>query len=201
MRRMRREKSDRWTEGKKSDRWTEGKKPDRWTEGKKPDRWTEGKKSDRWTEGKKSDRWTEGKKSDRWTEGKTDKMLVCSDKQCRWAESLPDMHERGTLDRQTGDRLMYGTRKAQSTYICRVPQCMSFIFVPSSELGLYHPSLASGCAPPPGTKGGGEGAHSPAGEGLGESQFRRLERKLSTLPTLWRKVDDHSDRDRRQSSV
>jgi hypothetical protein len=29
------------------------------------------------------------------------------------------------------------------------------------------------------------GALSPAGEGLGESQFRRLEKKLSTLPTLW----------------
>ncbi len=27
-------------------------------------------------------------------------------------------------------------------------------------------------------------AHSPAGEGLGESQFRRQEKKLSTLPTL-----------------
>ena len=33
--------------------------------------------------------------------------------------------------------------------------------------------------------GGGGGAHSPAGEGLGESQFQRLEKKLSTLPTLW----------------
>ncbi len=44
------------------------------------------------------------------------------------------------------------------------------------------PPFASECAPPP-RKGGG--AHSPAGEGLGESQFRRLERKLSTLPTLW----------------
>jgi hypothetical protein len=30
---------------------------------------------------------------------------------------------------------------------------------------------------------GGGGAHSPAGEGY--SQFRRLEKKLSTLPTLW----------------
>jgi hypothetical protein len=39
------------------------------------------------------------------------------------------------------------------------------------------PSLASECAPPPGTKGGG--AHSPAGEGLGESQFRRLEKSLA----------------------
>ncbi len=40
------------------------------------------------------------------------------------------------------------------------------------------PSLASECAaPPPGTKGGG--AHSPAGERLGESQFRRLEKSLA----------------------
>ncbi len=36
------------------------------------------------------------------------------------------------------------------------------------------PSTASECAPLPGAKGGG-GAHSPAGEGLGESQFWRLE--------------------------
>ncbi len=28
------------------------------------------------------------------------------------------------------------------------------------------------------------GAHSPAATGVGESQFRRLEKKLSTLPTL-----------------
>ncbi len=35
---------------------------------------------------------------------------------------------------------------------------------------------------PPEPKGGG--GHSPAGEGLGESQFRRLEKKLSTLSTL-----------------
>jgi hypothetical protein len=42
-------------------------------------------------------------------------------------------------------------------------------------------SLASECAPPP-RKGGG--ANSPAGEGLGESQFRRFDKKLSTLPTL-----------------
>ncbi len=46
-----------------------------------------------------------------------------------------------------------------------------------------NPSFASECAPPPRT-GGGEGADSPGGEGLGESQFRRLEKKLSTLPTL-----------------
>ncbi len=41
------------------------------------------------------------------------------------------------------------------------------------------PSLASECAPPPEPK---EGAHSPAGEW--GSQFRRLEKKLSNLPTL-----------------
>ncbi len=40
------------------------------------------------------------------------------------------------------------------------------------------PYLASECAPPP-------GARSPAGEGLGKSQFRRLEKKLNTHPTLW----------------
>jgi hypothetical protein len=45
-----------------------------------------------------------------------------------------------------------------------------------------NPSLASECAPPRGTTGGG--AHSPVGDGLGESQFQRLEKKLSTLPTL-----------------
>jgi hypothetical protein len=39
------------------------------------------------------------------------------------------------------------------------------------------PSLASECAPPPGTRG--EEALSPADEGLGESQFRRLEKSLA----------------------
>ncbi len=43
---------------------------------------------------------------------------------------------------------------------------------------------ASVFPPPPGTKGGG--AHSPAAKGVGESQYRRLEKKLSTLPTLCR---------------
>ncbi len=41
-----------------------------------------------------------------------------------------------------------------------------------------NPFLASECAPPPRTGEGGR-AHLPAGEGLGESQFRRLEKKLS----------------------
>ncbi len=55
------------------------------------------------------------------------------------------------------------------------------------SLGMYPrrnwdsptPTLASVFTP---QRGGGP---LPAGEGLGESQFRRLEIKLSTLPTLW----------------
>ncbi len=54
--------------------------------------------------------------------------------------------------------------------------------VGAGTLPVPLPSLASECAPPPQTKGGG--THSPAGEGVGESQFRRLEKKHSTLPTL-----------------
>jgi hypothetical protein len=48
--------------------------------------------------------------------------------------------------------------------------------------GSPTPSPASEYVPPLEPKGGG-GAHSPAGEGMGESQFRRLEEKPSTLPT------------------
>jgi hypothetical protein len=47
------------------------------------------------------------------------------------------------------------------------------VYVPALEMGLNPtPSNASECAPP-------------AGKGLGESQFRRLEKKLSSLFTLW----------------
>jgi hypothetical protein len=42
--------------------------------------------------------------------------------------------------------------------------------------------LLKASVPPPGPKGGG--THSPTAEGVGEFQFRRLEKKLSTLPTL-----------------
>ncbi len=51
-------------------------------------------------------------------------------------------------------------------------------------IGTLPPPLSPASVPLPPEPGGG-GAHSPAGEGLGESQFRRLEKKLSTLPTLW----------------
>jgi hypothetical protein len=47
-----------------------------------------------------------------------------------------------------------------------------------------HPGSATLLASvlPPEPKG--EGAHSPSGGGVGESQFQRLEKKLSTLSTL-----------------
>jgi hypothetical protein len=49
-------------------------------------------------------------------------------------------------------------------------------------IGTPTPSTASEYTPPPGTKVGG--GTLPAGEGVGESQFQRLEKKLSTLSTL-----------------
>jgi hypothetical protein len=47
---------------------------------------------------------------------------------------------------------------------------------PLSRMGVY--------PPPPQPKGGGR-KHSPAGEGVGGSQFGRLLKKPSTLSTLW----------------
>ncbi len=72
--------------------------------------------------------------------------------------------------------------KSQSMYVYMKS---TTVYVPSSELVLSQPlSRQRVC---PSTRGGG--AHSPEGEGFGESQFRRLEKKLSILPTLWSKVD------------
>jgi hypothetical protein len=66
----------------------------------------------------------------------------------------------------------------QAQSIGRVLSCFS----KSSELGLSHPFTRRRVCPP---FGSGEGeAHSLAGEGVGKSQFRRLEKKLRTLPTL-----------------
>jgi hypothetical protein len=57
------------------------------------------------------------------------------------------------------------------------------VYVPSSELGLSHPPLSPVSVPLP-PKQRGEGALA-SGRGVGESQFRRLEKRLSTLPSLW----------------
>ncbi len=80
------------------------------------------------------------------------------------------------------DQVKYCTVQPQSTYI--YTEYHSVCPVPSSELGISHPPLSTASVPFPRNQKGAEGAHSPAGEGLGESQFRRLEKKLSTLPTL-----------------
>ncbi len=52
---------------------------------------------------------------------------------------------------------------------------------PLVGIGTLPTPLSPASVPHPPRTGG---THSPAGEGLGESQFRRLEKKLSTLPTL-----------------
>jgi hypothetical protein len=67
------------------------------------------------------------------------------------------------------------------TYIASAPQCPS----PRWNWDPPTPSPASECALPPEKKGGG--AHLLVGEGVDESQFGRLETKLSTLSTLWPK--------------
>ncbi len=70
---------------------------------------------------------------------------------------------------------------SQGTYLPRVPQCLS----PRWNWDSPTPSPTSECTPPPRTGGGGGmGTHLPACEGVGESQFGRLERKLCTLSSL-----------------
>ncbi len=54
---------------------------------------------------------------------------------------------------------------------------------PFVGIGTLPSPLSPASVPPQNQRG--EGAHSPAGEGLGESQFRRMEKKHSTLTTLW----------------
>ncbi len=69
------------------------------------------------------------------------------------------------------------------------------VYVPSSELGLPQPPVPQAMVPPPPPAqnqrvGGGTLA---CRWGVGESQFRRLEKKLSTLPTLWLEQTDRED--------
>ncbi len=58
---------------------------------------------------------------------------------------------------------------------------------PLVGIGTLPTPLSPASVPPPPQNRGG-GTQSPAGGGLGESQFRQLEKKLSTLHTLWRRV-------------
>jgi hypothetical protein len=72
-------------------------------------------------------------------------------------------------------------RTVPSYYIVEITKCRYLksitVDIPRRNWDSPTPSLASECAPPPRTKGGG--AHSLAGEGLGEPQFRRLEKSLA----------------------
>ncbi len=75
---------------------------------------------------------------------------------------------------QLGDLHMKGS--TFSVYTKHIYMKSTTVYVPSSELGP--PPLSPASVPLlPEPKGGG--AHSPAGEGLGESQFRRLEKSLA----------------------
>jgi hypothetical protein len=89
----------------------------------------------------------------------------------------------------------------QSTCKYGAPQCMS----PRRHWDSPNPSPASECAlPPPGrAKGWGGEAHSPAAKGVGESQFRQQEKRLSTLPTLcwWHKWQAGNHRNQRAKSI
>jgi hypothetical protein len=75
----------------------------------------------------------------------------------------------------------YHSRTSQSTYIYGVPQCMTVC--PLVWTGTLPPPLSQASVPlPPVPKVGG--SHSPAGEGLGESQYRRLEKSLALCQCL-----------------
>jgi hypothetical protein len=56
---------------------------------------------------------------------------------------------------------------------------------PLVGIGTPPTPLPQARVPPPPADQRVGGAHSPAAKEVGESQFRRLEKKLSTLPTLW----------------
>jgi hypothetical protein len=79
---------------------------------------------------------------------------------------------------QSFNTLWSGVQLPQSTYTLYKEYHSVCPLVGIGTLPSPNPSLA-----PPPILGGG--AHSPAGEGLGESQFRRPEKKLGTLPSLW----------------
>jgi hypothetical protein len=79
-------------------------------------------------------------------------------------------------------------RKAILKVIAPTGQGTKYVHVPQYLVGIgtLPPSLSpASVSLPPKPRCGGGGANSSAGGGLGESQFQRLEKKLSTLPTLW----------------
>jgi hypothetical protein len=92
--------------------------------------------------------------------------------------------------RRTEARLRSGEKRSHTFVTSRIVERPR----PIPGMPMYHkvltyrenhsvPPLVRIGIPPPGTKGRG-GILACAREGLGESQFRRLEEKLGTLPTL-----------------
>jgi len=84
---------------------------------------------------------------------------------------------KGTVSRERIQREF----EPQSTYSIYPEYVLQCLF-PCRNWDSPHPLPPRECAPP--LEPGG-GARSPAGEWEGKSQFGRLEKKLSTLPTLW----------------
>jgi hypothetical protein len=85
------------------------------------------------------------------------------------------------------DRIFFSVKYGRGAHVYVDHKVLIFIeyhsVCPLVGIGTLSPPLSPASVPlPPEPKGGG--AHSPAGEELGESQFRRLEEKPSTLPTL-----------------
>ncbi len=83
------------------------------------------------------------------------------------------------------NQISYCSKHEVHIYVPRVPQCQS----PRRNWDPSPPPLPHRVCIPPWTKGGpGGGTYSPADEGVGESQFGRLEKNPSTLSTLWFQV-------------
>ncbi len=96
---------------------------------------------------------------------------LCSVTLARVNAKLPPSQDYSVLSAIADFQFFLCAYPQRMYYIYRVPQCMS----PRRNWDSPTPSLASECATPPGSGG----AHSPAGDGLGESQFRRLRKSLA----------------------
>ncbi len=94
----------------------------------------------------------------------------------------PPVQETGTSALQPCCSLWKGEIMSRTKYL-HIQS--TTVYVPSSELGLPQPLSRKRLSLPPHQRVGA--AHSPASVGVWEPQFRRLglEKKLSTLPTLW----------------
>ncbi len=70
----------------------------------------------------------------------------------------------------------------QSTYYLEYHSAFPLVGIGTTP---HRPLSRKRVCPPPRTKGGEGGTHTPECEGVGESEFGQLSRKLSTLSFLW----------------